>query len=151
MHAVHDRLPLHASPMDTRIHRVNVNESRISLASRIDCNSALLCIAVSVLAMLPYLQTFGHEFITLDDGVFVFQNPYVMNGECDCPSGDWFQRRGNIGNSRKTEKQRIFDKCFEAVPRPDRFGHVLEIGDGSASVVIKSGNCPKTQKNQLLR
>ncbi|MDA1164986.1 MAG: tetratricopeptide repeat protein [Planctomycetota bacterium] len=59
---------------------MNVNESRISLASRIDCNSALLCIAVSVLAMLPYLQTFGHEFITLDDGVFVFQNPYVMNG-----------------------------------------------------------------------
>jgi hypothetical protein len=34
-----------------------------------------------------------------------------------------------------TERQRVFDRCFEAVPRPDRFGRPLAFGDGIESVI----------------
>ena len=36
--------------------------------------------ALVVLAVLPYLQTLGHEFVNFDDGAYVAENPLVQQG-----------------------------------------------------------------------
>ena len=42
--------------------------------------SRWLCAALVVLAVLPYWQTLGHEFINFDDGGYVAENPIVQQG-----------------------------------------------------------------------
>ena len=39
-----------------------------------------ICAALVVLAVLPYLQTLGHEFVNFDDGAYVAENPLVQQG-----------------------------------------------------------------------
>ena len=40
----------------------------------------LICAALVVVAVLPYLKTLRHEFILLDDGVYVAENSLVQHG-----------------------------------------------------------------------
>ena len=35
-------------------------------------------LALVLLAVVPYLQTFGHGFLRFDDGVYVYENPQVQ-------------------------------------------------------------------------
>lgn len=42
--------------------------------------TAMIAIALAVLAFLPYAQTIGHDFIDFDDTVFVTDNPDVKAG-----------------------------------------------------------------------
>ena len=39
-----------------------------------------ICAALLVLAVLPYLQTLGYEFVNFDDGPYVAENPLVQQG-----------------------------------------------------------------------
>ena len=40
----------------------------------------VICIALVVLAVLPYLQALGYEFVNFDDGTYVAENPLVQQG-----------------------------------------------------------------------
>jgi Flp pilus assembly protein TadD len=42
--------------------------------------SRWICVALVVLAVLPYLQTLGYEFVNFDDGPYVAENPLVQQG-----------------------------------------------------------------------
>ena len=42
--------------------------------------SRWICAALFVLAVLPYLQTLGYEFVNFDDGAYVAENPLVQQG-----------------------------------------------------------------------
>lgn len=39
-----------------------------------------ICVALVALAVLPYLQTLRYEFVNLDDGMYVAENPVVQQG-----------------------------------------------------------------------
>ena len=45
-----------------------------------DRSAVLLAIFLIVLAALPYLQTFGHDFVAYDDPIYVIENPHLEHG-----------------------------------------------------------------------
>ncbi len=35
----------------------------------------LICLVLAVATLLPYVQVAGHDFITFDDNMYVYENP----------------------------------------------------------------------------
>jgi hypothetical protein len=40
----------------------------------------LLGAALIALAIVPYLQTLGHDFVNYDDNLYITDNPHVLHG-----------------------------------------------------------------------
>ena len=56
---------------------IDHNQTPTNMNKRV---SRWICAALVVLAVLPYLQTLGHEFVNFDDGAYVAENPLVQQG-----------------------------------------------------------------------